>query len=407
MHILIVTDRYAPEVSAASTRLQAHAQAWRSAGHDVTVLTCAPNFPRGKIFDGYRNSWVQSEDLDGIRVVRVWTYMAPNSGVIRRSLDYASFVVSAVLNAKAVRRPDVILASSPPITVAFAGALLARRLRTPWVFEVRDLWPASIRAVGVSKSALLSLIEALELRLYADAARVIVLTEPFRDDLTSRAVPPEHISVVTNGIHAAAWASEPAPSMRAQLNLRQDAFVVGFIGTVGLAQGAAVFVRAAERLAGYTDIEFLCLGEGADRPAVEALAEAKGLRNIIFRDFVPFSQMPAVLSCLDLGAVLLKDDPVFDTVLPSKLFELMAAGVPVVASAGREVRRLLEASAGGLCVPPENDELLARSILDLKADGDRRAYGERGRAFVRTHYDRTRLAGNALDVLIEAAGGPA
>lgn len=409
MRILIVTDRFSPEISAASTRLHAHARAWAAEGHDVTVLTCAPNFPRGETFEGYRNQWVQKERMDNFDVVRVWTYMAPNTGVFRRSVDYVSFVVSSVLNSGAVGKVDVVLASSPPITVAFAGAILARRLGVPWVFEVRDLWPASIRAVGISKSPLLSILERLELWLYGDAAATIVLTEPFRGDLLGRGVASQKVRVVTNGIDPGIWTSKLSRAeARARFDLPSGAFLVGFVGTVGLAQGADVFVRAAERLRNEADIHFLCLGEGAGRPQVEAIAAAAGLTNITFRDFVPFDLVPDLLRALDVGAILLKDDPVFDTVIPSKLFELMAAAVPIAASAGKEVQRLLCESEAGVCVAPEDDAALASALLALKTDPAARSRAAaRGSAFVKGNFNRQELAMRALQVLRGVVeGGP-
>jgi glycosyltransferase involved in cell wall biosynthesis len=402
MHIAIITDRFTPEVSAASTRLLAHAQYWVGEGHQVTVLTCAPNFPKGRLFPGYRNAWTRWDDLDGVRILRVWSYLAPNVGVIRRSLDYLSFMVSAVLHARSLGRPDVILASSPPITVAFAGSLIARILGRPWVFEVRDLWPASIRAVGFSRNPLLGMLEWLELRLYEEAAGTIVLTEPFREELRSRSVDMRRVAVVTNGIDSEAWRTTPdhRNTMRATLGLPLDAFIVGFVGTTGLSQGAGVFVRTAQRMARYPDIHFLCLGEGADRPALEAAAREAGLRNITFHDFIPFKDMPKALAALDVGTVLLKNDPVFDTVIPSKLLELMAGGLPIAAAAGRETARIVTAAGAGICVPPEDDAGLEDAILRLRNDpAGRRRMAAEGQAYVGREFDRATLAERALAML--------
>lgn len=404
MRILVLTDRFAPEVSAASTRLLAHAKAWSEAGHEVTVATCVPNFPRGVPFPGYKNRWRQEEMIEGVRVLRLWSFMAPNQGLLRRSFDYFSYVFSVTAQARALKpHADVILASSPPITVAFAGSILAWLLRRPWVFEVRDLWPASIRAVGVPGSPLLRLLEWLELKLYGDAARVIVLTDPFRQDLLGRGVPDAKISVVTNGVHAEGWCAPfTAQEARARLGLPADAFIVGYVGTVGLAHGAAVLIRTAARLRD-NPIHFVLLGEGADRPAVEKQARLLGLEKVTFHNFVPFTKMPQVLAALDVGTVLLKNDPVFDTVIPSKLLELMAAGLPIAAAAGAETRRIISEAGSGICVPPEDDAALADAILALQVSTDQgRSAGENGRTYVREHYDRRVLARRALTLLEQA-----
>lgn len=402
MHIAILTDRFSPEITAASTRLHAHARLWVEAGHQVTVVTCAPNFPRGELFADYRNAWRQAEEMDGFRVMRLWTYLAPNRGVIRRSFDIASFTVSAALQAHALRGVDVLVASSPPITVALAGALVSMRLRKPWVFEVRDLWPASIRAVGLGGAGLaLRVLEAIELWLYRHAAATVVLTDPFREDLLSRGVPDDKMTVAPNGVEQGRGrARATRAEVRARLGVPQADFLVAFVGTVGLAQGAGVFVRMAERFADTPGIHFLCLGEGGARPELEAQVRASGLSNVTFHDFVPSDQMPDVLSAIDLGTVLLKADPVFDGVIPSKLIELMANGVPVAAAAGAEVKRHLTLSEAGACVAPEDDAALAACVQQLWDDaGVRDRMAAAGPDYVAHHFSREASARSILEVL--------
>lgn len=401
--IMIVTDRYVPEISAAATRLHAHATRWISAGHSVDVVTCVPNFPAGKCFAGYTNGRHQVENQDGVSIHRVWSYMAPNSGKYRRSLDYLSFPISARLMAHKLPIPDVILASSPPITVALAGQWLARRFRRPWVFEVRDLWPASIRAVGAAKGGIIDLIERYELGLYRKAAATIVLTDAFFQDITNRGIPAEKLRVVTNGVDLEPFKRSPSKSeARLLLNVPQDKIVVGFVGTVGLAQGAGTFALAAGALKARPDILFMCWGEGADRRRVEAMVSEMGLSNIEFRNFLPQDQVPAILASLDVATVLLKNDPVFETVIPSKIFEILAAGRPVAACVSGEAKKLIDRSGGGLCVSPEDHEGLANVILQY-VDKPRTALDKAaaGSAFIADAYSRDKLAADALDVLLE------
>lgn len=407
--ILVVTDRYVPEVSAASTRLHAHAIRWAKSGHDVHVLTCVPNFPRGVPFPGYQNNWHRSEVIDGVTIHRVKTYMAPNTGKYKRALDYFSFPFSAHLMAGRLPVPDVILASSPPITVALAAQLLARRYSKPWVFEVRDLWPASIRAVGAAKGGILNLVEKYELGLYRKAAATIVLTDSFFEDITKRGIAPARIRVVTNGVDLAPFRTAPhKPAARAELNVASDKFLIGFVGTVGLAQGAATFAKAAYRLRDRHDIHFVCWGEGADRPKVMNMVTEMGLNNIEFRDFLPTEKVPTILAALDVGTVLLKNDPLFETVIPSKIFELLAAGLPIAACVGGEARRLIQASGAGECVDPEDDVGLARLITHYAQDSAATAACARaGRVFIENAYSRDKLAGDALDVLLDVSRLPA
>jgi glycosyltransferase involved in cell wall biosynthesis len=399
--VLIVTDRFTPEVSAPSTRLHAHAARWVAAGWDVDVLTCVPNFPRGRVFESYKNKAYQVEHMDGFDVHRVWSYMAPNTGKLKRVLDYASFNHSAERQLSKLPRPDVVLASSPPINIALLGRSIARRLKVPWVFEVRDLWPASIRAVGVSASPLLKLIEQMELKLYHDANQVMVLTDAFREDLLSRGVPDAKLSVVTNAVDAVKFAyPEGRSHARAALSLPGDKFIVGFVGTLGLAQGAGVFVEAAARLNHRDDIHFLVVGEGADGGHVKALAGKLGVKNIEFRNFVAHPKVPQLLAALNIGTVLLKDDPVFETVIPSKIFEILAAGRPIAAAVAGQAQRIIASLGGGVCVAPQDAEGLATAIAEMADQPDRTdATGRAAQVEVAARFDRDKLASNALEVL--------
>lgn len=410
MRILILTDRFTPEVSAASTRIHAHARLWQQAGHEPIIVTCVPNFPRGKVFAGYRNRLYQEDQVDGLRVIRLWTYMAANEGVFRRLFDYLSYTFSVILQCWRLPKADVILATSPPIFVAMAGWAVAKLRRTPWVFEVRDLWPASIRAVGVSKSGALNLVEAVELGLYRSAARVIVVTEPFKTDLTNRSIDPAKIDVVTNatdvGEDVPVLPEERKAALRRRFGLQANSIVVGFVGTLGMAQGAMVLVHAAERLRERKDIHFLVIGEGAERSTVEKAADDLGLTNIGFHNFVPQSEVAEILGMLDIGAVALKDDPVFHTVIPSKIFELFAAARPIVAAVEGEARRIITSAEGGLCAAPEDGAAMAAAILRLADDpGLRQKMGESGFAAVKIQYSRTAMAARALESLGRAIKG--
>jgi glycosyltransferase involved in cell wall biosynthesis len=406
MHILVITDHFTPEVSAPSTRTHAHAKAWVAAGHEVTVVTCAPNFPRGKLFPGYRNGLYQEEMLDGFRVIRVWSYMAPNSGTVRRTLDYVSFAASVILQGWRFPKSDIWVATSPPIFVAMGACIAAAYRRTPWIFEVRDLWPASIQAVGYKAGLLLRLIEKMELALYRSARRVMVLTAPFREDISERGIDAAKIDVVTNGTDVDDALVVPAPDMRTRFGLRPDTVVVGFIGTLGMAQGAGILSRAAARLREHRDIEILVVGEGAERAAIQQAAEAQGLTNIHFHNYVPQAEVAGILAALDIGTVLLRNDPVFRTVIPSKIFELFAAARPVIGAVEGEARRIIR-EGDGLCVTPEDDAAFADAILALARDPERRrAVGQQGLRVVGEKYSRSRMAQLALECFQRALKGP-
>jgi glycosyltransferase involved in cell wall biosynthesis len=406
VRILVLTDRYWPEIAAPSFRLHEHARVWVRDGHDVTVVTCAPNFPRGVLFDGYRNRWRQEEWRDGVRIVRVASYLAPNEGVVRRLVDYVSFMVSAVLQAHAYPEFDVILASSPPFFTAIAGWGVSILRGRPWVFEIRDLWPASVRAVGASRSPLLALVEAFELFLYRRADRILALTHSFVDDLASRGIPRAKIDVVTNGVDASQFSPELATvDARAEMGLARDEFLAGYIGTVGMAHGLETVLDAAELCRGHR-VRFLILGEGAHRRRLEDDARRRGLENVVFRDFVPHDAMPGYLGALDASIVHLRPDPLFRTVIPSKIFESMAMGVPIVMAVEGESAGIVEEAAAGVCIPSGDPQAMARAVLALAADRERgRAMGRAGVVAVRERYGREPLARRAAQTLAAAATG--
>ncbi len=404
MRILVLTDRFTPEISAPSFRLMEHAKVWRQAGEEVTVVTCAPNSPRGVVFPGYRNRAYQTEVLEGVPVIRLWTYMTANQGTVKRTLDYASYLASVAVQGGRLPEADVILASSPPFFVALAGWVLARRQRCPWVFELRDLWPASIKAVGVSKSRALDLVERVELALYGDAARVLCLTRSFREDLLSRGVAPDKIDVVTNGVDAEFFDRASVTfDARARLGIGREAFLGGYIGTTGLAHGLTTLLDAAERLRDRPDVHLLILGEGAERAKLEADARARGLGHVHFRDNVPHGEIPSYLAALDVSIVHLRPDPLFRTVIPSKIFESMAMGVPILMAVEGESADIVAECGAGLCIPSGDAGAMARALTGLAADREgRQAMGRRGAEAVRARYSRRRLAEEALGCLRRA-----
>lgn len=404
MRVLLLADRFAPEVSAVSVRSLAHAKVWQELGHEVVVVTCVPNFPKGEVFEGYRNKLYQEDVVEGVRVVRIWSYMAANEGIVKRSFDYVSFLLSSVALCWKYPSFDVLLATSPPIFVAFAGVLVAKLRRRPWVFEVRDLWPASIRAVGVSKSPLLNLVEKLELALYRNADRVLVLTRSFEKDLVSRGIPAEKIDIVTNGVDLAQFQRpESCRRVRDKLGVPEGTLLAGYIGTAGLAHGLETMIEAAERCVAAEDVRFLIMGEGADRKRLEALVAEKGLKNVIFQDFVGHDEVVDYISSIDLSVVHLRPDPVFKSVIPSKIFENMALGVPLLMAVEGESADIVAEAGCGVCIPSGDAEKMANVVLELAAARERLdEMGQRGLEAVAKKYDRKVLAAEAIDCLARA-----
>jgi glycosyltransferase involved in cell wall biosynthesis len=401
VRILFLSDNFPPEGNAPATRLYEHAVRWVRAGHEVTVITCAPNFPEGKLFAGYRNAWRQVEVMDGIRVVRVKTYITANEGFLKRTIDYMSFMLMATVMSLFERRPDVVMATSPQFFCAIGGWMVSALKRRPFVFELRDLWPASIIAVGaMRKSLLIRSLEKLELFLYRRADAIVSVTESFRTDLVSRGVPGDKIHVVINGVDLDRYEPRPRDGALAREFGLEGKFVAGYMGTHGMAHALAKVLEAAERLLHREDIAFFFAGSGAERARVEQIVAERELHNVRLIPRQPKERMPALWSLCDLSIVPLRDTPMFGTVIPSKIFESMGMGVPILMSLPEgEATGIVRRTGSGICVAPENPEAMAREIARL-ADAPEEMARLRGQAYeVAPQFSRDALAAKLLGVL--------
>ena len=408
MKILFLSDNFPPEVNAPASRTFEHCRAWARAGYEVTVITCAPNFPTGQVFAGYRNRWRSLEAVDGIRVIRVWTYVARNAGVVRRIADYLSFMAGAIVAGMLVRRPDIIIATSPQFFTAVAGRALGTLRRRPWVFELRDLWPESISAVGAMRESIgLRLLRTLEMHLYRHCRGVISVTESFRAHLVSRGIDAAKIAVVTNGADLSTFAPRAKDQeLAASLGL-EGKFVAGYVGTHGMAHGLETLLETADILRKRPDGEryrILLLGDGARKPELQRMAAERGLENVLFIDLVPKAQVPRYWSILDAAIIHLRPTELFKSVIPSKLFECMAMGIPVLHGVLGESAEIVQREGVGVVFPPGDHEALARLISELEGDRGRLAtLGAAGLAAA-PRYDRERQARKMLDILQQWSG---
>ena len=372
MKILFLTENFPPETNAAATRVYERALYWIKSGHQVTVITCAPNFPEGALFDGYQNCWRQTENMSGIQVVRVKTYISENRGIVRRSLDFLSFGFMGFINGIFLPRPDIVAATSPQFFAVVAGWGIAAFRRLPFVFELGDLWPTSIAAVGaIKKGLLLSLVEEFELFLYRRSARVAALTHAFKRNLISRGIEESKIDVVMNGVDLPRYTPQVRDQVLAQEWGLENKFVIGYVGTHGMAHGLSNVLDAAKTLTGNNKIRFFLAGAGSDRDRLVKAAKQRKLSNVVFMPMQPKESMPAVWGLCDVALVHLKDNPAFSEVIPSKIFEAMAMGLPILlAVPDGEARGIVEGHAAGIWVPPENPEALAQAVQKLSVDTD-------------------------------------
>lgn len=373
------------------------------------MITCAPNFPEGKLFPGYQNRWHQVEELSGIRVVRVKTYMTANAGTYRRILDFLSFMASGFVAGLFESRPDVVAATSPQFFAGVGGCLLAAVRRVPFVLELADLWPESVVAVGaMRRSAALRWLEQVELWMYRRAARIVALTEAFRTNLVQRGVEPGKIGVVVNGVDLARYRPMPKDmELARRWGIPADCFVVGYLGTLEMAHGLENVLSAAALDRG-GKLRFLFVGPGAERDKLMREAARRRLDNVLFVPAQPKESMPSWWSLCDVALVHLRNTPLFETVIPSKMFEAMGMGKPIVLAAPKgQASAILAESGAGLWVPAEDPRALLEAVTLLS--GNRPLYQRLARQSLASapRYSRERQARDMLAILEQALPAPA
>ncbi|MCK4396242.1 glycosyltransferase family 4 protein [candidate division WOR-3 bacterium] len=404
MHIIFLTHYFPPEVNAPATRTYENCKCWVESGHEVTVITGAPNMPDGVIYKGYKNKFFNWDEMNGIKILRVWTYIAPNRGIFRRTLNYISFMVSSLLGVFLIKNGDMVIATSPQFFCGIGGSFFSRIKRLPFILEVRDIWPDSIIAVGaLTNRSLIRFFEKLEISLYRSAEKIIVVTESLKKIISHKGIPEIKIFVIKNGVDLSFFNPHNYDNkIRAELNL-SGKFIVSYIGTIGMAHALDQVLRVAERLRSITDIVFLLVGSGATREILIHEKERKNLSNVIFIEKQPKNLVPTFYAASDACLVTLKKTPLFKGALPSKIFEIMAMAKPIILGIDGEAREVVEKAKAGIFFEPENEEQLEEVILRLyRNKQERQILGNNGRNFVKKYFNREKLANDYLKVLLYA-----
>jgi glycosyltransferase involved in cell wall biosynthesis len=395
MRALIVTQHFAPELTAGRFRLEPFVTELVNRGHDVEVICAVPNHPQGVIQAGYRRRPVVRGEVGGAEVRYVWLYARPKKSFATRLATYGSFAAMATLVGAAQRRPDVVLASSPPLPVGSVGAALARRYRVPCVLEVRDIWPDSAVALGeLSNERAIRAAERLERRLYRSAAAVVTVNNAFFEHIVERAPAGQTVEVISNGTTAAWLEAGERPPERAALGLPEDRFVWTYAGNIGLAHGLESAVQAAAELGeGHL---FVVIGDGPRRAEAERLAaETPGL--VEFRGVMDPGEAARHLRASD--AVLVSESQ--RSSVASKLYDYAAIGRPIVAACRGELRRVVETEGLGIVTDHGDASALATALADIR-DGRRRSDPDRLRAFAREHLREAQAVKMAM--LLERLG---
>jgi colanic acid biosynthesis glycosyl transferase WcaI len=405
MKVLLVSQYYAPEIGATQNRMAAFVRALLDRGHEVDVLTEVPNHPAGVIPPAYHDRWFYLEGTAPARVARVWVATSPRKTFATRLAFYGSFALMAMLaGARLAKRYDVVAATSPPLPAAAAGLALSRWKRAPFVLDIRDIWPGAARALGeLSNPAAYWAAERLEVALYRRAARVVATTQGFREHIAVKAGAGARIEVVANGTRLDLFTPDAIDrELPARLGVRAP-FVAAYVGLHGIAQDLDTVLRAAERFR-EGEVTFLLVGDGPEKARLMREAAERRLSNVVFAPAVSPETCAPYLNAAHAMIVPLAANPVFQTFVPSKMFDAMACARPVLLAVDGEARTILERAGAGEFVPPGDPEALAAAIRRLSADPARaREIGLRGRAFVEQHYSRAAQAERFAAILEEAA----
>jgi len=410
VNIIFFSHYFVPEVNAPANRTYANCKRWAKAGHRVTIITSVPNCPRGKVYPGYRNRRIQREKVDGIEVVRVWTFIAANQGTLFRIVNYLSYFVSSVIAAVSLPRPDAVIATSPQFFCGWAGLWAARLKNVPFILEIRDIWPESIKAVGALRSSLLiRALEHLELKMYRGACKIIAVGEGYREILLSKGVAPDKVEVIPNGVDRELFSPrEPDRDLERALDAK-GAFICAYVGTIGMACGLEIVLDAAQILleTGRNDILFLLVGDGAQKSELERKARERGLNNVRFTGQVSREEVPAYLSISGVVLVHLKKTPLFTTVMPSKIFEAAGMKKPIICGVAGKAAALIAKAEAGVNITPGSAEELAAAVVDLADQPDKReSFGEQGYRYIVSRFDREELADRYLEIIVRTMEKP-
>ncbi|MHB8872431.1 MAG: glycosyltransferase family 4 protein [Myxococcaceae bacterium] len=408
MKIVVVHQYYLMPGMAGGSRFNELARLWSEAGHQVTVVAGNLDYTTGKVPERYRGRWLVEEQDGPVRVVRCHVPGSYARGYAGRMWAFAGFTFSAVTAALQLERPDVVIATSPPLIAVIPGWVAARvrRQRAPWIFEMRDLWPESAVTTGVlRKGSLLTRgLYALERWASWSADRINVLTPAFRDDLVARGLASvAKIAFVPNGADVERFHPGPRDNEVRRKHGWGDRFVVMYAGAHGRANAVGQLLDAAERLRARPDILIASVGDGPERARLEEEARRRRLDNLVFCGSQPKDRMPDFVNACDVGAAVLQNNPTFRTVYPNKVFDYMACERPTLLAIDGVARKLdCDEAQAGVFAEPENPEAIANAIMGLAGDPAGRAeMGRRGREWVLANATREALAARYLSGLQE------
>ena len=405
MHILFVTQYFSPEIGAASERLTGLAFNLSKLGYKVTVITGFPNYPFGKVYLGYTKKLFSLENNNGVKVIRVWLFTTDNTKPVARLFSYLTFMFSAILTGLRTESADYIVATSGPLFTALAGYVVSAIKRVPFIFDVRDIWPERIYAgTNMKRGTLIKTLEKIEIFLYKKAARIIAVTNGVKNNIISKGIIAEKITVVTNGVDTGIFSPRPGNKVLAEkLGIGESTFTVIYVGTLGLLQDLNLMVTCAERLKDYKDILFLIIGGGAKRDKFIDMVKRNGLTNVKILPPIPQRELCNYINLSDIGINANTDHPHNNMAIPVKIFPYMACAKPIILANRGEIAHLVKKYNVGLCVPPGDIEAFTNAILEFYHKRELcKRYGDNGYKLVNERFSMDRLARDFSSVISDA-----
>lgn len=404
MRILFFSHYFPPEGNAPASRVYEMCKRWVKYGHDVDVITCVPNIPNGVVYNGYKNRLIQKEVIDGIRTVRVWTFITANKGTFKRIVNYLSYMFSATLMGMFIKKPDIIIATSPQLFCGWAGIIVGKIRRRSVIVEIRDTWPDAIRVHGILTGRYVdAFLEWLARRMYDLATHIVAAGDGYKQVLVQdKDVKSDHISVVTNGADLDRYFPIEANQDLKLRYTKNGQFICSYIGTIGMSHGLEVVIRAAKLLKQEQrkDIIFLLVGDGAMRQDIESQAYKEKLDNVIFVGRQDKEKVPNFYSISDVCLVHVKDRQVYKTVLPSKIFEIWAMEKPLILGVSGSTATIVEKAQAGICIQPENEEQLVYAVKRFADNRElAKEYGKKGRDYTIHHFNRDVLSRDYIRIL--------
>lgn len=405
MRILLLTHYYPPEVNAPAQRAAHHANEWVKAGHQVTVVTAAPSHPYGIVYDGYKNKYFESV-VDGVRVVRMRTYLGANSGFAKRTINYLSYFSSTLFNIRKFREHDIVISSSPQFFCGLSGIIVKKFHKIPWILEIRDIWPDSILAVGAANVGFTTKMVSLLARWAYKASDAVVSVSPgFNEHFDTYGVDKNKLHTIPNGIYPDSLQRNNIDLIPREMKQFDGRFIAAFIGTLGMAHGLTTILTAAKLLKKNKNIGILLVGSGADYESLVKTKSDLQLDNVVILGQQSRERVAEIWNSVSASIVHLKKNDTFKTVIPTKLLEGMAMKRPVILGVEGTAKSILESANAGISIEPENAEELAKAVTTLASDSKLgEFYAENGYRYVIEHFNRAKMANQYIVIMQSLVG---